>query len=284
MRTVCYVNGEYCEPSQARVSIFDRAFLFGDAIYEALRINNARLFRVADHYARMANGLTSLGIPVPFSLEEFGAICSGLADRSGIHSGLIYMQVTRGEAMRSHLPPKGMRPTVIGFAQSFPLPNWHNFPGGVTVMTIEDTRWGRCDLKTTMLLANTLLKQQAHDAGAFEAVLVSKDSIVRECTTASVFAVINGTVRTSPLDKHVLPSVTRKVVLDLARTHAMPAIEERFTVAEMLGAEEAFLTSTGSDVCPITCMDGKLIGTGRIGPITERLIRLLEQTIETETR
>lgn len=284
MNATGYVNGEFCDLADAKISILDRGLLFGDAVYEALRVNNGRLFRVGDHYARMSNGLKALGIPVPFSASQYEAILTELARRNGVKSGLVYIQVTHGAAMRAHVPPKDIAPNVFAFIQTSEVPAWpRKYPGGVSVATVEDLRWQRCNIKTSMLLANTLAKRQATDAGAFEAILVGQDGTVHEGAVSNLFVVIGGSLRTHPVDGHVLPGVTRNVVLDLARTHGIPAAERAFSKAELFAAEEAFLTGTTADVCPVVRVDGKPIGDGRIGPLTARLIKLLAEVLQRET-
>jgi D-alanine transaminase len=285
MNATGYVNGEFCDLADAKISILDRGLLFGDAVYETGRVNNGRLFRVGDHYARMSGGLKALGISVPFSASQFETILTELAKRNGVRSGLVYIQVTRGAAMRAHVPPKEISPNVFAFVQTGQMPSWlREYPGGVPVVTVEDLRWQRCDIKTSMLLANTLAKRQAADAGAFEAVLVGQDGTVREGALSNLFAVLGGSLRTHPADHHVLPGVTRNLVLGLARQHGIPAAERAFSKAELFAAEEVFLTGTTADVCPVVRVDGKSIGQGGIGPITARLGRLLAEMLDAETK
>ncbi len=210
MNATGYVNGEFCDLADAKISILDRGLLFGDAVYEALRVHNGRLFRVGDHYARMSEGLKALGIPVPFSASQYEAILAELARRNGVKSGLVYIQVTHGAAMRGHVPPKDIAPNVFAFIQTSEVPAWpRKYPDGVAVATVEDVRWQRCNIKTSMLLANTLAKRQAADAGAFEAILVGHDGTVHEGAMSNIFAVIGGSLRTHPVSGHVLPGVTR---------------------------------------------------------------------------
>jgi D-alanine transaminase len=285
MNATGYVNGEFCDLADAKISILDRGLLFGDAVYEAVRVNNGRPFRAGDHYARMSGGLKALGISVPFSASQYETVLTELAERNGVRSGLVYIQVTRGAAMRAHVPPKEISPNVFAFVQTGQIPSWlSEYPGGVPVATVEDLRWQRCNIKTSMLLANTLAKRQAADAGAFEAVLVGQDGTVREGALSNLFAVLGGSLRTHPADQHVLPGVTRNLVLGLARQHGIPAAEHAFSKAELFAAEEAFLTSTTADVCPVVRVDGKSIGHGRIGPITARLGRLLAEMLDAETK
>ena len=284
MSAIAYVNGEFCDLADAKISILDRGLIFADSLYEALRINNGRLFRVGDHYARMTNGLNALAIPVPFSADEYGALLGEVARRNGIQSGLVYIQVSRGAAMRSHLPPKALTPNVFSFIQEGPVPGPRSRSDGVAVLTVEDTRWERCNIKTTMLIANVLAKKLADDAGAAEAIFVSKEDIVREGNSSNIFAVIAGTLRTHPADNRILPGVTRKVVLELARKAGIPAAEEAFSVEALLGADEAFITSTSVDVRAVVRVDGQPIGGGRVGPVAARLLKLLTELLRRRRR
>lgn len=279
----CFLNGSFLSPSRAKVSIFDRAFLFGDAIYEVIRVHRGLPFRLKDHYARMSNGLTALRIPVPFTEPEFGALCSELIRRNGLKSGTIYFEVTRGAAAaRHHAPSAGMSPTVVAFTHSARFPAWKKHGAGVSAVTVADTRWSRCNLKTTMLLANTLAKTEAEEAGVYEAILVADDGAVREGSSTSIFAVADGTLRTHPADSHILPSVTRKLVLELARADGIPVSEKAVTLRELRRAREIFLASTTNDVCPIIKLDGRAVGSGKAGPVTSRLMKLVAETIERE--
>ena len=185
------------------------------------------------------------------------------------------MQVTRGAAPeRDHRLPQAPSPTVFAWARQTPMPGWARFPNGVTTVTVPDPRWQRCDIKTTMLLANTLAKQHAADAGAFEAIFVAEDGTVREGSSTSVFAVLNGVLRTHPANHRILPSITRTLVLETAREAGIEQREEAFSYEEMLNAGEVFLASTTCDVCPVAEVDGRKIGRGRPGPVTWRLMKL----------
>jgi len=285
MSATGYVNGEFCDLADAKISILDRGLLFGEAVYETVRVHNGRLFRVADHYARMLGGLKALGIAPPFSASGYEATLTELAKRNGVRSGLLYVQVTGGAAMRSHVPPKALSPNVFAFVQTGEVPSWpRKYPGGVAVTTVTDLRWQRCNVKTSMLLANAQAKRQAADADAFEAILVGPDGAVREGAVSNLFAVLDATLRTHPADNHVLPGVTRNLVLGLARAHGIPVAERAFSKAELFAAEEAFLTGTTADVCPVVRVDGEPVGDGRIGPITARLGRLLAELLDAETK
>ena len=280
---VYYVNGTFCAPAEAAVSVLDRGFLFGDALYEVTRVQNGALFRAQDHCDRMARGFGFLRIVPPFTDRAFGDLCLELARRNQVTTGTVYIQVTRGAVERTHLIPTGIGPTVFAFAKSADLPSWQDQPGGVSAITVPDIRWGRCDIKTTMLLPNSLAKQHAHDAGAYEAIQVSEEGVVREGASTNVCAVLDGVVRTHPRDPHVLPGITRQVVLDLARQAGIPVEEQAVSREELAVADEVFLTGTASDVCPVVILDGRAVGDGRIGPVTGKLIDLLAETLARET-
>ena len=278
-----YLNGQFCTEEQAKVSVLDRAFLFGDAVYEVLRIHHGRAFRVRDHYGRMVRGLSFLGIHVPFSEDDFASLCAQLAARSQVDSGFVYLQVTRGVVERTHLVPADVSPVVMGFARAADLPKWKDHPDGVSAVTTLDLRWQHCDVKTTMLLPNSLAKQKAHEAGAYEAILVDKNGVVHEGSSTNVFAVMNGVLRTHPADHRVLPGITRRIVLDLADDRGIPIAEEPLTVVDLVCAQEVFLTGTVSDVCPVVTLNNDPVGDGRIGPTTRKLIALFEECLERET-
>ena len=278
----CYLDGEYLDIREARVSVLDRGHLMGDAVYEVTRVQNGRLFRARQHYERMARGLGALGIPTPFTAEAFEAVNVELLRRNGIQGGLIYIQVSRGATLRTHLVPKGLTPTVFGYSASCPLPKWRDHPEGVTVITSADLRWQRCDIKTTMLLPNSLAKQEAVDAGCYDVILVAEDGTCREGSSSSLFIVSDGALRTHPADNHILPGITRQTIIEIAGAEGIPLREETFRREQLLVAEEAMLVGTTTDVCPVVQVDGKPIGEGRIGPVTQRLIGLLAELIERE--
>lgn len=278
-----WLNGAFVGPEEARVSPLDRAFLMADAIYEVVRIHNGTPFLAGAHYDRMAFGLSELGIRVPFDREGFGRLLQEMAARNGVQSGLAYLQVSRGAAPRSHLLPQDVEPTVFGFANCPPMPTWRDYPDGVKAITVPDERWARCDLKTTMLLPNSLAKQKAHDAGAFEAIFVGTHGTVREGSSTGLIAAQGGTLFTHPLTRRILPSITRAAVLEIAAEEGIPAEERKFGVEELLAADEVMLLGSNTDVCPAVEIDGNAIGAGRPGPLAGRLLKRLREKMESET-
>jgi D-alanine transaminase len=274
MSRIVYVNGSYVPEAEAKVSIFDRAFLFGDGIYEVTAVLGGRPLDMDAHLARLDRSLEEMAIAPPLDHSELAALHAELIARNGLDEGVVYLEITRGVADRDFLYPEEVRPTVVAFTQSRPLLANPYAATGVKVITIPDIRWKRRDIKSTALLAQTMGKQQAKLAGAYEAWMV-EDGHVTEGTSSSSFIVdADGIVRTQPLGHHILPGVTRRAVMRLAEVGGVAVEERPFTVAEALGAREAFLTAASAFVLPVVEIDGVKIGDGRPGPIA-RLFRAL---------
>ena len=269
MSRIVYVNGSYVPEAEAKVSIFDRAFLFGDGIYEVTAVLGGRPLDMDAHLARLDRSLEEMAIAPPLDHSELAALHAELIARNGLDEGVVYLEITRGVADRDFLYPEEVRPTVVAFTQSRPLLANPYAATGVKVITIPDIRWKRRDIKSTALLAQTMGKQQAKLAGAYEAWMV-EDGHVTEGTSSSSFIVdADGIVRTQPLGHHILPGVTRLAVMRLAEVGGVAVEERPFTVAEALGAREAFLTAASAFVLPVVEIDGVKIGDGRPGPIAK---------------
>jgi D-alanine transaminase len=269
-----YLNGRYLPRAEAMVSVDDRGFLFGDGVYEVTRARRGRLVDHARHAARLDSGLRALALaPHDFTGDSVRAIAERLLAENGMTAGeaLVYQQVTRGAiAPRAHHYPSGVAPTVYVSATAFTPPDEIRLRG-VSVITVPDLRWRRCDLKTINLLPNVMAKQQAVEAGAYEAIML-RDDTVTEGSTVSVLAVVAGTLRTHPLGPSVLPGVTRSVVLELARAEGIAVEERAVSALELPSVDELFITSTSNDVMPVVTVDGAPIGAGTPGPVTRRLI------------
>jgi D-alanine transaminase len=274
MSRIVYVNGSYVPEAEAKVSIFDRAFLFGDGIYEVTAVLGGRPLDMDAHLARLDRSLEEMAIVPPLDHSELAALHAELIARNGLDEGVVYLEITRGVADRDFLYQDEVRPTVVAFTQSRPLLANPYAATGVKIITIPDIRWKRRDIKSTALLAQTMGKQQAKLAGAYEAWMV-EDGRVTEGTSSSSFIVdADGIVRTQPLGHHILPGVTRRAVMRLAEADGVAVEERPFTVAEALGAREAFLTAASAFVLPVVEIDGVKIGDGRPGPIA-KLFRAL---------
>ena len=274
-----YLNGEYLPAERALVPAGDRGFLFGDGVYEVTRAVDGRLFAADRHMRRLARGLRALAIDVaPAEQEALLEVSERLLAENGLaeREAAVYVQITRGAALRTHhFPPAGTPPTVYAFAWRLtPIPELR--AEGARVITHPDLRWARCDLKTVNLLPNVLAKQKAHEAGAFEAVLV-RDGAITEGSHTSIFGVVDGELRTYPLTHHILPSITREIVLELAVEAGIEVRQQPIRVEELAHLSEMFLTSTTADVLPIVSVDGRPVGTGRPGPVAARLYTRLAE-------
>ena len=267
-----YLNGKFVPREQAAISVDDRGFLFGDSLYEVIRSYNGFFFEREAHLRRLRNGLEALRIHVrEFDrLEEIA--CRLIADNGLAETdATIYFQITRGApATRKHaFPDPEVPPTVYVATNPLKLKSeWAE--NGIAVITISDLRWGRCDLKTTNLLPNVLANQQAHEAGAEEAILVRKGMVV-EGSHSNVFAVLAGVVVTHPNAPVLLPGITRKVAIDLCRQLHLPIEEKPISRNQFQQAEEVFLTLTTAEMAPVVRIDGKVVGNGQPGAITRRL-------------
>jgi D-alanine transaminase len=271
--TTVYWNGEYVARDRAQVSVDDRGFVFGDGIYEGVRVIEGRLFEWHAHAVRMVNGLSGLRIAFgPERVAELEAVAGRLVRDNDLGRGeaLVYLAVTRGAAPRSHgFPPAGTPPSVFVSATRLARSR-ERAPDGVRAIAFEDMRWSRCDWKTLNLLGSVLARQAAIEAGAFEAILV-RDGLVTEGAATTVFAVIDGAVRTHPLSHRILPGITRTVVLACARDLGLTVREDAMTEAELRHASELFLCGTTTDITPVITLDGSPVATGTPGPITMKL-------------
>ena len=272
MSRIVYVNGRYVPEAEATVSIFDRAFLFGDGVYEVTAVLGGRPVDMEAHLSRLERSLAAMAIAPPLTHEALRALHGELIARNKVDEGIVYLEITRGTADRDFAYPEGAAPNVVAFTQARPLIDNPYAAAGVKVITIPDIRWKRRDIKSTALLAQAMGKQQAKLAGAYEAWMV-EDGVVTEGTSSTAFIVDGkGVIRTQPLGTHILPGVTRRAVMRLAVTRGVSVAERPFSVAEAHAAREAFLTAASAFVLPVVEIDGRKIGDGRPGPIA-RLFR-----------
>jgi D-alanine transaminase len=272
-RTV-YVNGSFVPEADAKVSVFDRAFLFADGVYEVTAVLDGRPIDLEGHLTRLDRSLAEMQIARPLTHEQLRALHAELIVRNRVDEGVVYLEVTRGAADRDFLYPDGVPPTVVAFSQSRPLLDNPYAVSGVKVITLPDLRWKRRDIKSTSLLAQTMGKQAAKGRGAYEAWMV-EDGFVTEGTSSTAFVLdANCCVRTQPLGHHILPGVTRRAVLRLAKAEGLTVEERPFTVAEAKQASEAFLTAASAFVLPVVEIDGSPIGDGRPGPVAREFRRL----------
>lgn len=263
----CYLNGEYVALREARISPLDRGFLFGDSVYEVVPVFGERMFLFKEHFDRLARSLREVRIENPHDNEGWLAIVDQLIARNGGGDMYVYVQVSRGaEYGRNHaFPVPAVKPTV--FAMSSPLPVFTEAlrKSGLSAITVEDFRWGRCDIKSTALLANVLMKQQAADASANEAIIV-RDGEVLEGSSTSVFVIKGGVVATPPNSHRILPGTTRDAALAIAKERGKVEIR-KVTLDELRKADEVWISAATRDVLPVTRVDGAPIGSGKPGPV-----------------
>lgn len=272
-RTVL-VDGRWLPEGEARVSVFDRGFLFADAVYEVTAVVNGRLIDYPGHAARLSRSLAALGIPRPAPEARLLALHREIVERNGLGEGLVYLQVSRGAADRDFLIDADAAPTLVMFTQAKALLANPKAEAGLSVVTLPDGRWARRDIKTVQLLQSSLMKTEARARGADDALLV-EGGLVTEASSANVHIVTAaGVLVTRDLGPALLPGITRASVLDLARGAGLAVEERAFSPGEAAAAAECLITSATSFVLPVVRIDGRAVGDGRPGPVTRRLREL----------
>ncbi len=269
-RTV-YLNGDFIAPEQAKISIFDRAVLFGDAIYEVAGVLDGKLLDFDNHISRMVRSLNELSIPQPLDREQVLTAYRRLIEANELDEGLVYLQVTRGQAERDFIYDPGIEPTVFMFTQVKQPAENDYVSSGVSLKSVPDIRWARRDIKSVNLLGQVLAKQTAHEAGAYEALMIGNDGKITECGATSFFVVTGNTIITRPLSNEILPGVTRKALMQLCDTNALTLEQSYLTLDQVYAADEAFISGASTYVLPVTRIDQTSIGDGNPGPITTRL-------------
>lgn len=276
MADVLYFNGRFTTTDERVLGVEDRGFQFGDAIYEVFKFLGRRPVFPGDHFRRLDRGLREIEIANPWTEAAFTEMTRQLLERTDFEDGIVYIQVSRGEAQRAHFYPEGMRPTALAYSRRYRFPDQAKKERGIDVITAADQRWLHCDVKSVNLLANALAKKKAQRAGVEEALLLT-GGLVHEGASSSFFAVRGGKVITHPLDERILPGVIRDHVIQLALGAGIRLDERPLREAELFDIDEAFLTSTTQGVMPVTRIDGRAVGTSRRGETTARLQHLLDE-------
>jgi len=268
---ICYLSGAYLPLAEARVSPLDRAFLFGDAVYEVLPVYGSRAFRLREHLDRLKRSLSGIRMEAPLSHGEWARICEELISRNSAGDAYLYLQVTRGaEHGRNHVWPDQLKPTVFAYVTPLDPLSPVMVENGVAAVTAADTRWARRDIKSTALLANILLKKLSADAGAFETILLENGELT-EGSSTTVHVVKSGVIHTPPNGHHILPGTTRDVVTELAARLNMRCDSGRVTEAALRAADEIWLAFSTRGVLPVTTLDGAAVGGGKPGPLFKRV-------------
>lgn len=274
---LCHLNGEILPLREARISPLDRSFLYGDGVYEVMPVYGGRPFRFGPHFGRLARSCQEIRLTNPHSLEGWRALCSELIARNGGGDQYVYLQISRGaEYGRSHAPLPRIAPTVFAFCAPLPAPARETLEQGVACITTADPRWARCDIKSVALLANVLLRQQALEAGAAEAILL-REGLLTEGSGSSVHVIIDGELRAPPRSPHILPGTTRDVVEELAAACGIPVRIAPVPEADLRRAEEIWLAAATREVVPVTRLDAAPVGSGRPGAGWQRVYSAFQE-------
>jgi D-alanine transaminase len=272
------LNGKMIARSEAKVDVEDRGYQFGDGVYEVIRIYNGKMFTAKEHLKRFVKSSESIGISLPYTIDQLTESLEELIEKNKLQLGTIYMQITRGLAARNHaFPTVDVTPTLVAYTKEVARPE-DSLNSGVKTIILEDIRWLRCDIKSLNLLGNLLAKQKAADEGCFEAIQ-HRGQDVTEGSSSNVFIVKNGVVITHESNNLILKGITKDVILQVCTDNNVPVEERTFTLEELEQADEVFLSSTTSEVMPIVEIDGKKVGDGITGPVTRKLQELFEREI-----
>jgi len=264
---IVYLNGEFLPLEEARIPVMDRGFLFGDSIYEVIPAYSGRLFRLPHHLQRLTDSLNAIRMQNPLSAEQWHSMLESLVKQNPGQDQSVYLQVSRGAAVaRDHAIPEGISPTVFAMSTPFSPIDPKMIDAGIQAITLDDIRWRLCNIKATTLLANVLLRQQAKDKLAIEAILI-RDGQATEGAASNLFIVTNGKIITPPKSHYLLPGITRDLVLELALKHDLSFQERSITEIELKGADEVWLTSSTKEIMPVTLLNGQPVGNGEPGPI-----------------
>jgi len=277
-----YLNGEFIPIEEARIPVLDRGFIFGDGVYEVIPVYSRKPFRVEEHLRRLQHSLDGIRIPNPHSEKEWMDIINELIAHNEMQDQYLYLHITRGVAKRDHaFPNPPVPPTIFMMSNPLTTPPAGLLQSGVCAVTARDNRWLQCDIKAISLLPNVLLRQEAVDAGCAETVLIRDGSsheppFMTEGAASNIFVVKSGKLLAPPKDNLMLPGITYDVVLEIASANQIPHEVRKIAADEVHAADELLLTSSTKEVMAITRLDGKPVGTGRPGPMFERLYKLYQ--------
>ena len=274
MSRIAYVNGRYVRHARASIHVEDRGFQFADGVYEVCAIRDGHLIDEEPHLARLDRSLGELRMRSPMARSSLRLVMREVVRRNGVHNGLVYMQVSRGQARRDHgFPTASVEPTLVIMVRRLDLASYEAMAtNGVGIIFLPESRWARCDIKSTGLLANVLAKQLAREAGAFEAWFVDRESLITEGASTNAWIVdAQGVLRTRALGNNILPGITRGEILSLCRQHGVTFSETPFSEGDVLNAREAFVTAATFGALPVTRTGSSKIGDGKPGPVTAKL-------------
>ena len=276
MSDIAYLNGEFLPLDQARVSVLDRGFIFGDGVYEVIPVYSRRPFRLPEHFARLQRSLDAVRLANPMTDAEWTRLIQDLVARHAGEDQSVYLQVTRGAAKRDHAFPKEGKQTVFMMSSPLVTPAKDLVDNGVPCITATDYRWLKCDVKSISLLGNCLLRQSAAETGAAEVVLF-RDGFLTEASASNVFAVRNGKLLSPPKNHLILPGITYDVVLELAAAIGIAIELREIPEQEVRNADELWVTSSTKEVLAVATLDGRPVGTGKPGPVFKRVYQAFQE-------
>lgn len=270
--SIVFLNGEYMPIEKATISPLDRGFLFGDGIYEVIPSYFGKMVGFKAHISRMKDGLKAIGIELDWNEKQWLTLCSSLAERNGNKALGLYLHVSRGaDNKRFHAFPTNVSPTVFAMAYEVPVPKKPDIStigNGYALSSTEDLRWQRCHIKSTALLGNVLHFQQGYEQGCQETLLYNRYEELTEASSSNIFIVKNGVIATPMKDNQILPGITRQLVIDILKHNSDLIVEERVvTLKEVRDADEIWITSSSKEIAPITTLDGKCVGDGKVGKV-----------------
>ncbi|MGE8206273.1 D-amino-acid transaminase [Heyndrickxia sp. NPDC080065] len=272
-------NGKIVDRSEVSIDIEDRGYQFGDGVYEVIRVYNGKLFTKIEHVNRLYESAEKVAITIPYEKAELVQTLEELVAINNLVTGIIYLQLTRGNFPRQHgFPSSDVPPTYVAYTREMPIPQ-ASLDKGVRGLLIEDIRWLRCDIKSLNLLGNILAKQKAAEAGCYEAIQHRGEEIT-EGSSSNVFIVKGNCLMTHPATNLILNGITRRVILKICKENDITYKEEVFTVNDLMNANEVFVSSTTSEVMPVVQVNDKIIASGTPGPITRKLQQFFKQEIE----
>ncbi len=275
-RNSVYLNGEFLPLAEAKISVLDRGFIFGDGVYEVIPCYGRRPFRLAEHLTRLQHSLDAIKLTNPLNAAEWEKLLLQLITRCDAEDQSLYLQITRGTASRDHGFPANTPPTVFAMSNPLKPPAPALLERGASAITLDDIRWRYCHIKAISLLPNVLLRQQALEADADEAILL-RDGGATEGAASNLFIVRNGTLITPPKDNRLLPGITRDLVLELAEAANIPCREQGIPEAELRSADEIWLTSSTKEILPVTRLDSAPVGDGVPGPLWQQMHQRYQQ-------
>jgi len=277
MPNIVYLNGQYLPVEDATISVMDRGFLFGDGVYEVVPVFSNKLLRLDDHLNRLQNSLNRIYLSNPHSNSEWLDIFSNLLEKNAGEDRAIYLQISRGAYAKRDLSiDTQYPPTIFVMVLQVAQPDLEVVSAGISVITVDDFRWNACDIKSTSLVANVMLRQQASDANVEDAILI-KNGMVTEGTASNVFIVKNNVLITSPTGHQLLPGITRDLVIEIAKNNAILVEEREIEEAELYNADEIWMSSSTREVAPVVNINGKAVSGGVAGDMWKRMMDLYQQ-------